>query len=400
MSKFPSAARAGVDAVSRRRLLAASLAAIPFAARVEAAPAQAPPAQAPPAQTSPARGTPGLATIAAAHGLAYGAAVQTDLLATDAQYAGLVAAECAILMPAYEAKFAVLQPEAGKFDFAPLDALIAWAGSHNKTVRGHALVWHQQMPKWALAALQEGAPRARAVMAAHFDAVLAHTARAIRAWDVVNEPIADPPGSDTPQASGELRDSPWLAALGPTYIDLALRMARERDPTLKLALNEYGVEEDTPYCSEKRRRLLAVVRRLRRANVPLDAVGIQAHLQMVRPFSPAVFTAFCRELRAEGVELVVTEMDVREHWKVPNDFVARDKVVADRVKAFMDAALEGGVRTFLTWGLVDRYSWLVSDPGVSRKDGTQHRGLPLDWEGNRKQYWQAMARAFQTVRAG
>ncbi len=371
-----------LSSLTRRHLLSTALAALPVAASA----------------ATKAAAPQGLAGIAAAHGLAYGAAVQSDLVAADKQYADLIAAQCAVLMPAYEAKFAVLQPKEGKFDFAPLDAVLAWAAANAKTVRGHALVWHQQMPPWALAALDEPAPRARRVMEAHFDAVLAHTKAAIRGWDVVNEVVADPPGSDTPQASGELRDSPWLKALGPGYIDLALRLARERDATLRLTLNEYGVEEEAPHCLEKRRRLLALVRRLRKANVPLDAVGIQGHLQMIRPFNPASFTRFCRELRAEGVELLVTEMDVREPWKVPNDYVARDKLVADRISAFVDAGLAGGVKTFLTWGLIDRYSWLVSDPGVNRKDGTQHRGLPFDWEGNPKQYWSAMAHAFESGR--
>jgi endo-1,4-beta-xylanase len=350
------------------------------------------------AATAMRHGEDGLGAIAAAHGLTYGAAVQTDLLASDSQYADLIASQCALVMPAYEAKFALLQPTEGRFNYAPIDNLIEWSHAHAKTLRGHGLVWHQQIPDWALAALKEGPARARGVMQSHLEHVLTHTARAIRGWDVVNEPVADPPGSDTPQATGEMRDGPWLRALGPGYVDLALRICHDLDPSLRLAVNEYGVEEEAPYCIEKRRRLLALVRHLKQSNVRLDAVGIQGHLQMVRPFVPASFTAYCRELRAEGVELLVTEMDVREHWKIPHDFVARDKMVADRVRAFIDAALEGGVRTFITWGLIDRYSWLVSDPGVARTDGLQHRGLPYDWEGHPKQYWQAMAGAFESFR--
>ena len=341
----------------------------------------------------------GLSDIAAAHGVTYGAAVQSDLIASDAQYADLVVSQCALVMPAYEAKFALLQPTEAHFNFDPLDTLIEWSHAHGKIMRGHGLIWHQQIPDWALAALKQGPARARQVMEAHLGHVLAHTARAIRAWDVVNEPIADPPGSDTPQAAGEMRNGPWLEALGPGYVDLALRIAHDHDPALRIAVNEYGVEEETPYCIEKRRRLLALVRHLKSTNVPLDAVGIQGHLQMVRPFNPATFTAYCRELRAEGVELVITEMDVREHWKIPHDYVARDKMVADRVKSFLDAAFEGGVRTVITWGVVDRYSWLVSDPGVARTDGLQHRGLPFDWEGHPKQYWQAMVAAIDAVPA-
>ncbi|UFN46982.1 endo-1,4-beta-xylanase [Roseomonas sp. OT10] len=360
---------------------------------------QARTAQAQPAVPAapPGRDGPGLGEIARSRDLAYGAAAQGGRLVNETDYARAYEVEAALLVPEYEGKWAALQPTEGRFDFGPLETLTGWATAKRKAVRGHALVWHQDLPAWTQAALAEGPRRARGVLEAHMTAVLARTRTTIRDWDVVNEPVADPPGSDTPQATGELRDTPWLRALGPTYPALALRLARERDPTLRLVLNEYGVEEEAPHCLEKRRRLLALVRAIRKEGAPLDAVGMQAHLQMDRPFDPASFTAFCQELRAEGLELLVTELDMRESWQVPEGYPARDKLVAERIKAFTEAALAGGVKTFLTWGLRDVDSWLVKDPGVARKDGLHHRGLPLDWEGNRKPFWEAMANAFRSA---
>ena len=337
----------------------------------------------------------GLGGIARSRGFGYGAAAQSAMLRDNPDYARAYRTECALLVPEYEGKWGTVQPQEGKFDFGPLDAMSAWARQNGKAMRGHALIWHHAVPDWLMKALGEGPQRARGVMEAHFTAVLDHTRENMRDWDVVNEVVADPPGSDTPQATGDLRDTPWLRALGPSYIELALRLARERDPTLRITLNEYGVEEEAPHCLEKRRRLLALVRQLRRAGAPLDAVGMQAHLQMDRPFSGPSFTAFCKELAGEGLQLLITELDVRESWKVPDGYPARDVLVAARVKEFAEAALAGGVKTILTWGLIDRYSWLVSDPGVTRKDGLKHRGLPLDWEGDRKPFWNALAEAFQ-----
>jgi endo-1,4-beta-xylanase len=295
---------------------------------------------------------PGLGAIAASHGRVYGAAVRSQMLTGDPAYAALVARECGLLMPDYETKWDVLQPTEGHFNFAPLDTLLAWARAHAKPVRGTALVWHEGLPEWVVTALMVSPERARVVLDTHIGRVLARTQGSIRDWDVVNEVVADPAGS------------------------------------------EYGTEEAAPHHFEKRRRLLNLVRNLRRANVPLDQVGLQGHLQLVQPFSGPPFTAFCRLLRAEGVELVVTEMDVREHWKLPDGMAARDRAVADRVKAFVDAAIDGGIKTFVTWGLQDKYSWLATNKYVKRTDGLEHRGLPLDDDGNRKLYWQAMADAF------
>ncbi len=382
---------------SRRDLIAATLSGLGLRAALPPVPL--------PAITAPAldyppvpAGPPGLGAIAASHGRAFGAAVQSQRFREDPSYGPMVDLECTLLMPDYETKMAFMQPKQGVFDFTAIDRLLAWARLHGKPVRGHGLIWHQDLPDWAVAVLAQGPGPARDLMSNYIGRVLAHTQGEIREWDVVNEVVADPPGSDHPQTTpGDLRDTPFLRALGPDYIPMALRMAKERAPNVRVALNEYGLEEAAPHHYEKRRRTLNLVRSLKKQNVPLDAVGLQGHLQMVQPFSGPPFTEFCNLLRAEGVDLVVTEMDIREHWRIPDGIVARDRVVADRIRAFMDAALSGGVKTFVTWGLEDKYSWLASEVHVKRQDGLEHRGLPLDDDGRRKLYWLAMADAFKRV---
>ncbi len=375
------------------RLRRRALLGMPFAASTPAAAAFGP-------DSAPDRP---LAEIAASRGITFGCAVTSNLIAAEPDFAALVAGDAAVIVPEYEAKFGTLQPEEGRFDFSRLDAVTGWAAHFRKSVRGHALVWYQDIPAWTRAALAEGPARARGVLEAHLDRVLAHTRPRIRDWDVVNEPVANPPGSDVPEPagnSGDLRDTPWLRALGPDYVAIALRAARERDPTLRLTLNDYGVEADTPHAEEKRRRLLRLLRSLRQRNVPLDAVGIQGHLQLREPFRPAGFRDFVRQLRALELGVVITEMDVREERPPVGDFVARDTAVATRVHAFLSAAIEGGARSVLTWGISDRWSWLHRDQAVALAPGDVHRGLPYDWELNRKQMWRAMARAFLGQPAG
>jgi endo-1,4-beta-xylanase len=336
---------------------------------------------------------PGLGELARANGVTFGAAVQGGLLRQDTDYALAFAREAAIVVPEYEGKWGSLQPQENRFNSAALDAILSWGRRAGRPVRGHALIWHQDMPDWTRQAIAESPERARAVMAAYIGTVLEHTQPQIRDWDVVNEVVADPPGSDTPQASGELRDSPWLRALGPSYIETALKLARESDATLRLTLNEYGIEEDTPAAAEKRRRLLVLVRGLVERKVPLDAVGLQSHLQLAKPFRPGVLAGFIKELQSLGLSVLNTEMDNRESWDAPQDLAARDALVAERAYAFVSTALGAGVRTVLTWGLSDRYSWLTTDPGVAMPDKRTHRGLPLDADWRRKPMWDALGRA-------
>ncbi|WP_159999439.1 endo-1,4-beta-xylanase [Roseomonas sp. 18066] len=333
------------------------------------------------------RAMTGLGEIARARGISFGAAMLTHLMARDPAYEAAFAAEAAVIVPEWEGKFAALQPEEGKFDTSLLDAQLRWAQQRGRTVRGHALVWHESLPAWAEQALTEGRPRALGVMTAHFDRVLNHARAQIRDWDVVNEPIAT--------AGDQLRDTPWLRALGPEYIDIALRMARERDPTLRIVLNEYGFEEDVPEALLKRQQLLALLRGLLERKVPLDALGIQGHLHMSRPFNAASFAGFLAEVRALGLQVLITELDIRETWDAPQDIAARDALIAERTYAFVSTALEGGARTVLSWGLTDKYSWLANTQAVAMGQGRVHRGLPLDDNWQRKPMWAALARAFR-----
>jgi endo-1,4-beta-xylanase len=329
----------------------------------------------------------GLGEIARARGISFGAAMQTQLMARDPAYEAAFAAEAAVVVPEWEAKFGALQPEEGRFETALLDVQLRWAQARGRTLRGHALIWHEEFPAWAERALTEGRGRALGVMAAHFDRVLNHARGQIRDWDVVNEPIAT--------AGDRLRDTPWLRALGPDYIDIALRMARERDPTLRIVLNEYGFEEEVPEALAKRQQLLTLLRGLLERRVPLDALGIQGHLHLSRPFNAASFAGFLAEVRALGLQVLITELDIREVWSAPREIAARDALVAERAYAFVSTALEGGARTVMSWGLSDRYSWLANTPAVALGEGRVHRGLPLDETWQRKPMWQALARAFR-----
>ncbi len=352
------------------------------------------------ARQAMAQGGVGLGTIARANGITFGTAVNSGKLG-DAAYAAQLVAEAQLLVPEWEAKWAALQPRPGSFDFGPLGIIASFAQAHGKQLRGHALVWHAAMPPWLAEGLAEGAARARSLLAAHMDGVLPATRPAIRDWDVVNEAIANPEGSPftarTP-SQGDLRDTPWLRALGPGYIEEAFRLARERDRTLRLTYNDYGLEGDTPWAEEKRQRTLRLLRRLVGAQCPLDALGLQAHLLMDEPFRPEPFAAFLRSVRELGLAVLVTELDVREAQQLPPDLPSRDAAVAERVRQVIGTALDGGCRTVLTWGLSDKDSWLAQDRDVMRKDGQLHRGLPLDEAGGRKPMWQALATAFGTRR--
>jgi endo-1,4-beta-xylanase len=148
--------------------------------------------------------------------------------------------------------------------------------------------------------------------------------------------------------------------LGPSYIDLAFRTAREADPTALLTYNDYGIEYDGDDEGKKRTAVLALLRRMKADKVPLDALGIQSHLHAI---SKDGFGRGVRELidgaNALGLQVFITELDVNDDAVATADVAERDKIVASVYHSYLTEALDGPeVKAVLSWGASDKNSWL------------------------------------------
>jgi endo-1,4-beta-xylanase len=190
----------------------------------------------------------------------------------------------------------------------------------------------------------------------------------------------------------------FLKQVGPEYLALAHTAARAADSDARLVLNECGVEYDTPDMDRKREAVLDLLETMRKRHIPVDALGIQAHLSVGRyPFSERKLREYLRRAAAMGLEIQITELDCTDEL-APADIPARDRMVADEYRRFLDVALdEPAVKLVMTWGLSDRYSWIVrheNNVDARRPDGTEERPLPFDRDLRRKPAWQALADAF------
>ena len=260
----------------------------------------------------------------------------------------------------------------GTFDYARADALLEFAARNGLRARGHTLVWHEANPAWLATALtpQSGEKLLTGYIAevcGHFRGRLAH-------WDVVNEPLK--PEDNQPLG---LRASPWLRALGPRYLDLAFHAAAAADPAALRVLNEFGTDYALPWQERRRVALLALLQSLLARGVPVQAVGLQAHLNASETaLDTGVLSRFVADLAALGLKILVTELDVRDDG-LPAEPPARDQAVAAHARAWLDAVLPNpAVSGMLTWGLSDRRSWL--NDTFPRADGLPQRPLPLDPE--------------------
>ncbi|HZD50751.1 MAG TPA: endo-1,4-beta-xylanase [Silvibacterium sp.] len=311
---------------------------------------------------------------AQARELLVGCAVIPEKLTGEPDYASLVAAQANILVPENALKWKALRPAPDKFDFRGADTILAFASAHGQKVRGHNLCWHEALPVWFDSAVTK--ENARQILTDHISTVAGRYAGRLQSWDVVNEAI-DPKAID--HGSGRLdnlRKSPWLDLIGPDYIDVAFRTAREADPKALLTYNDYGIETDAPDEVQKRAAVLELVRGMQKRRVPIDAVGVQSHLKMQNPVPGKGLRDFVRELRRMHLRVFVTELDVDEK-KLEGSDSERDAAIARVYRDYVTMMVaESNVDAVLTWGITDRYTWL-NGPKWARPDGKPQRCLPF-----------------------
>jgi endo-1,4-beta-xylanase len=309
---------------------------------------------------------------AAARGLLVGCAVNPDHLDGEPDYARTVIDQASIVVPENAMKWAALRPSATQFDFRRADDVVVFALSHEQRVRGHNLCWHESIPAWFASTVTKD--NAAQFLTQHIETVAGRYAGKLHSWDVVNEAVNLKDG----RPDG-LRNSPWLQLLGPSYLELAFRTARQADHTALLTYNDYGIELDTPDQIDKRGQVMMLVRRLQARGVPIDAVGIQSHLNAGDQPGPGIIH-FVRELRAMNLQVFITEMDVNDR-KLPEPVPERDTGVAKTYLDYLTPMLaEPNLTALLTWGITDRYTWLNGLPHASRPDGKPERPLPFDYD--------------------
>jgi endo-1,4-beta-xylanase len=305
----------------------------------------------------------------------YGAAVRSDALASDPSYRDAVIANCQMVVPESELKWLELRPTKDEYRFEKADAIIDFARQNAIEVRGHTLAWYGALPPWT----ESIATRADAEreLTDHIETVVSRYRDAIPSWDVINEPLVD-----WPESASSLRPSIWARRLGPDYLSLALRTTASVDADARLVLNEYDVEFTGPRFAARRKALIQLLRSLRDRDVPLHAVGLQAHLFADRAIDRDGLQALLAEIAALKLDVLVTELDVID-YELPGKIGERDALVAGMASRFLESVCEVvRPKAILTWGLSDRYTWVPTY--FKRRDGMPNRPLPLDAELKRK----------------
>jgi endo-1,4-beta-xylanase len=349
--------------------------------------------------------TPPLNAVAERSGRRFGSAVAWSPPGTDAgsitnpAYTAILERECRLLVPENQLKWQWVR-RTPDFDFRAFDAIADYADAHGFRLRGHTLFWTptKWYPKWLAEKQFRSAAEAEKLLATHVKTVCARYGRRIYSYDVVNEAVQP--------ETGAIRDTNVTRALGGEgFLDLMFHTAREAAPHAQLVHNDYMSWERNSEDETHIRGVLKLLEGFKKRGTPVDALGVQSHIRLLKPLSVAQIVResegpwrrFLDEVVGMGYQLLITEFDVNDHM-APTAIAARDRMVADYARAYLDVMLSyPQLGDILCWGMCDRYSWLENfDP---RADKAPKRGTPYDAKFRPKLLRTAIASAFAQAKS-
>jgi endo-1,4-beta-xylanase len=196
----------------------------------------------------------------------------------------------------------------------------------------------------------------------------------VESWDVVNEPMNF--------AGAGLEQNLFFQSMGLEYIEEAFQAAHDADPEARLFLNEFFLD----YGGAKSDDFLNLLSNLLAAGVPIDGVGIQAHVQISVP-DTADFLHFLQAVSDLGLTIELTEVDVaktafqtrldegEDLWELQAEVY--DALASSCVAV---AACQG----ITTWGIDDSHTWLDDEEYSPFWTLAPHEPLLLDAELNEK----------------
>jgi endo-1,4-beta-xylanase len=216
----------------------------------------------------------------------------------DPQRLALATEQFSSITPENCLKWGLVHPEPGKYDFKRADKYVEFGEKNGMFIVGHNFVWHNQTPNWIFEG-EDGKPADRETVLGrlkeHIQTVMGRYKGRIKGWDVVNEAIDD---------NGHMRETKWLKAVGPDYIEKAFEYAHETDPDAELYYNDFKL-----YIPAKRRAAIELVKGLQAKGLRVDAIGEQVHWDLKHP-TLAQAEETINDLAAVTGKMMVTEMDI------------------------------------------------------------------------------------------
>jgi endo-1,4-beta-xylanase len=252
------------------------------------------------------------------------------------------------ITPENAGKWGSVQSSAGSsFNWRTLDAIYDYAEKNRLIFKQHAFIWGTQQPGGSITEANVK------TWMSEFCKRYPNT----KLIDVVNEP----PPHTTPAYADSIgggTNGSWQ------WIANAFKWAREACPGAILILNDYNNIE----WPNDNRHLIEIVKAIRAAGAPIDAVGAQAHdLDHPQVTSDNV-RSLLNDLATEtGLPVYITEMDISD-----SDDAKQLELYQRYIPLFMDSEHVKGITL---WGWIYGKTWSQAPDSGLIRDGQERAAM-------------------------
>ena len=245
-----------------------------------------------------------------------------------------------------------MEKQRGSVDYAPVQNDLYIASRNSMKTLGHALVWGSKVPEWLKRGnftrdetIQLMQDRIRDIM----------TRFRFKEYVVVNEAYG----------SNDFLNQ----KIGPDYVDIAFKTARETDPSAKLIYNDYDnhSQNSTTFGPSRYRNTKGVVDRLA-SNGLIDKVGLE--MILFYPKIPSVDDV-TQTMQSYGIPVVVTEFGVNIkdlEGTQEQRYQKQAKIYADMLTAAINSGVCKDFVVFLAGDKISPWETELSLPGASSEN--------------------------------
>ncbi len=247
-------------------------------------------------------------------------------------------------------------------NYAQVDQAIDWMHENDIEVRGHNLVWGAE--RWLPSGLwAKSDAEVRTLLERRVRDTASRFAGKLYLWDVVNEAVTE--------------HSLWDRLGWQTFSDV-FKWARESDPKVLLAYNDYNITEENEAGPGHRLKAKERIDLLVKSGAPFDVIGIQAHVGV--PMTPMKrVLEILDEMGAYGKRLEITEYDLG---------VTDDQVSAQHMADFLTACFSHPkMDAFIMWGFWEGSHWRAAQGGAMIRKDWSWRPAAKVWEDLTKRQW-------------
>ncbi|MBH1939627.1 endo-1,4-beta-xylanase [Mobilitalea sibirica] len=252
-------------------------------------------------------------------------------------------------------------------------------------MRGHVLVWHNQVPDWFFREgyQSDGAYVEKDVMLGRLESYIKQVLEYVQtkypgviySWDVVNEAVENSPGSYEKESGFNIRthydgtkDNLWYKVIGIDYVEKSFEYARKyADPEVKLFYNDYNTFQPT-----KTSKIHKLVSHLKEKGL-VDGIGMQGYMDLSYPGiaggNDNLMSAITKFAELD-LEIQITELTIRSKDNTEASMekqAERYKSVFELLKGLDTASgRTANITSVTVFGLMDQYLFYTNDTTNAR----------------------------------